>query len=142
MDSKLADKRLLKGFWGFGVLGFCYVNDVVLAVERLQGHGLDRVLVVDLDIHHGDGTEEAFYYSSSVYTISFHKWARGYFPGTGAPKCVGQGPGRYTNLNVPVLDGIVDEQYTVLVSTIVTAAAQRFDPHCIVVVCGVDTLST
>jgi len=63
--------------------GFCYVNDIVLAIlELLKYH--QRVLYVDIDIHHGDGVEEAFYTTDRVMTVSFHKFGEGYFPGTGA----------------------------------------------------------
>lgn len=120
--------------------GFCYINDVVLSVETLQKGEFERVLVIDIDIHHGDGTEAAFYSSSNVFTVSFHKVSAGFFPGTGQAKCVGQGKGRYTNLNVPLADGIGDEEFFHVVSSIINPLEQVFEPDVIVLVCGVDTL--
>lgn len=96
----------------------------------------------DVDVHHGDGQEQSFYFSSNVFTVSFHKCAAGYFPGTGQSKYVGQGSGRYTNLNVPLLDGIEDEQYVHVVKTIVAQILLVFQAQAIIVVCGVDTLGT
>ncbi len=122
--------------------GFCYVNDIVLAVDRLlQAAPASKVLVVDIDVHHGDGVEEAFYYSSRVCTISFHKYARGFFPGTGAPSRIGQGGGRYKNINVPLDDGISDEQFLEVFEAVFQAATDAFAPTFLVIVCGVDTLS-
>lgn len=70
--------------------GFCYINDIVLAIlELLKCH--QRVLYVDIDIHHGDGVEEAFLTTDRVFTLSFHKFGGGFFPGTGNINHVGQG---------------------------------------------------
>ena len=70
--------------------GFCYVNDIVLAIlELLKVH--QRVLYIDIDIHHGDGVEEAFYTTDRVMTVSFHKFGEGYFPGTGHLLDLGSG---------------------------------------------------
>ena len=70
--------------------GFCYVNDIVLAVlELLKYH--QRVLYVDIDVHHGDGVEEAFLTTDRVLTVSFHKFGNAFFPGTGELSAVGQG---------------------------------------------------
>lgn len=75
-----------------GLAGFCYINDLVLAIlELLKYHA--RVLYVDIDIHHGDGVEEAFYLCDRVMTVSFHKYGDYYFPGTGDIKDVGEKAG-------------------------------------------------
>ncbi len=69
--------------------GFCYVNDIVLAIlELLKYHA--RVLYIDIDIHHGDGVEEAFMLTDKVLTVSFHKYGGGFFPGTGDIASVGR----------------------------------------------------
>ena len=73
--------------------GFCFANDCVLAILELL-KTKQRVLYVDVDIHHGDGVEEAFYTSSDVMCVSFHKVAAGFYPGTGQQKRVGSGTGR------------------------------------------------
>ena len=89
--------------------GFCYINDIVLAIlELLKVHM--RVLYIDIDIHHGDGVEEAFYTTDRVLTVSFHKFGE-YFPGTGDVKDVGVKAGKYYSVNVPLRDGINDEAY-------------------------------
>ncbi|NWS42826.1 HDAC2 deacetylase, partial [Probosciger aterrimus] len=89
--------------------GFCYVNDIVLAIlELLKYH--QRVLYIDIDIHHGDGVEEAFYTTDRVMTVSFHKYGE-YFPGTGDLRDIGAGKGKYYAVNFPMRDGIDDESY-------------------------------
>lgn len=71
--------------------GFCYVNDIVLAIlELLKYH--NRVLYIDIDVHHGDGVEEAFYCTNRVMTVSFHRYGD-FFPGTGDIKDTGYGEG-------------------------------------------------
>jgi histone deacetylase 1/2 len=90
--------------------GFCYVNDIVLAIlELLRYH--QRVLYIDIDIHHGDGVEEAFYTTDRVMTCSFHKFGE-YFPGTGDVKDVGIGKGKKYAVNFPMRDGIDDETFS------------------------------
>ncbi|XP_067853011.1 histone deacetylase 8 isoform X3 [Heptranchias perlo] len=90
--------------------GFCYLNDAVLGILKLRKK-FDRVLYVDLDLHHGDGVEDAFSFTSKVMTVSFHKYSPGFFPGTGDVTDVGMGKGRYCTVNVPLQDGIQDNRY-------------------------------
>ena len=70
----------------------------------------NRVMYLDIDIHHGDGVEEAFYTTDRVMTVSFHKFGE-YFPGTGDIRDIGYGKGKYYSVNVPLRDGIDDESY-------------------------------
>ena len=70
-----------------------------------------RVLYIDIDVHHGDGVEEAFYLTNRVMTVSFHQYGDTFFPGTGAVDSVGEGPGKYYSLNVPLKIGIDDDCY-------------------------------
>jgi acetoin utilization deacetylase AcuC-like enzyme len=96
--------------------GFCYVNDIVLAIlELLKYH--NRVLYIDIDVHHGDGVEEAFYCSNRVMTVSFHRYGD-FFPGTGDVKDTGHGEGQYYSLNVPLNQGIDDDSYFHLFKTV------------------------
>ena len=89
--------------------GFCYVNDIVLAIlELLKYHA--RVLYIDIDIHHGDGVEEAFYCTDRVMTASFHKYGD-FFPGTGNIKDVGEKAGKYFSVNCPLKEGMDDASY-------------------------------
>ncbi|KAG5588421.1 hypothetical protein H5410_048855 [Solanum commersonii] len=119
--------------------GFCYVNDIVLAIlELLKVH--ERVLYVDIDIHHGDGVEEAFYTTDRVMTVSFHKFGD-YFPGTGDVRDIGYGSGKYYSLNVPLDDGIDDESYQSLFKPIMGKVMEVFKPGAVVLQCGADSLS-
>ncbi|XP_043468140.1 histone deacetylase HDAC1-like [Leptopilina heterotoma] len=119
--------------------GFCYVNDIVLAIlELLKYH--QRVLYVDIDVHHGDGVEQAFYLTDRVMTVSFHKYGN-YFPGTGAVDEVGIGEGKYYSVNVPLQAGITDNSYEKIFVPIIEAVMASFQPSAIVLQCGADSLS-
>nr|P56521.1 RecName: Full=Probable histone deacetylase 19; AltName: Full=RPD3 homolog [Zea mays]AAC50038.1 putative histone deacetylase RPD3 [Zea mays] len=119
--------------------GFCYVNDIVLAILELLKHH-ERVLYVDIDIHHGDGVEEAFYTTDRVMTVSFHKFGD-YFPGTGDIRDIGHSKGKYYSLNVPLDDGIDDESYQSLFKPIMGKVMEVFRPGAVVLQCGADSLS-
>ena len=101
---------------------------------------LQRVLYVDIDIHHGDGVEEAFYTTDRVMTVSFHKFGD-YFPGTGDIRDIGYGKGKYYSLNVPLDDGIDDESYQSLFRPIMGKVMEVFKPGAVVLQCGADSLS-
>ncbi|KAF8745001.1 hypothetical protein AX14_012008 [Amanita brunnescens Koide BX004] len=119
--------------------GFCYVNDIVLAIlELLRYH--PRVLYIDIDIHHGDGVEFAFYHSNRVMTVSFHKYTGDFFPGTGKLDDNGAGEGKHFCLNVPLLDGIDDEMYLTIFKTVIDDTVTAFRPTSIVLQCGADSL--
>ncbi|KZV47576.1 putative histone deacetylase 19 [Dorcoceras hygrometricum] len=120
--------------------GFCYVNDIVLAIlELLSVH--ERVLYVDIDVHHGDGVEEAFCLSERVMTVSFHKYDGDYFPGSGNIRDIGYGMGKYYALNVPLDDGMDDESYQSLFKPIISKTMEVFRPGAVVLQCGADSLS-
>ena len=89
--------------------GFCYINDIVLGILELL-RTYPRVLYIDVDCHHGDGVEEAFYTTDRVMTCSFHKFGE-YFPGTGTQEDKGKGKGKGYAVNVPLKDGITDEAF-------------------------------
>ncbi|CAM9990562.1 unnamed protein product [Scytosiphon promiscuus] len=119
--------------------GFCYVNDCVLAIlELLKTH--QRVLYIDIDIHHGDGVEEAFYTTNRVMTVSFHKFGE-YFPGTGDVKDVGVGQGKNYAINFPLADGINDESYRSIFRPVIEKVMEHYSPEAIVMQCGADSLS-
>ncbi|CAF0768725.1 unnamed protein product [Didymodactylos carnosus] len=119
--------------------GFCYVNDIVLAIlELLKYH--QRVLYVDIDIHHGDGVEEAFYTTDRVMTVSFHKFGE-YFPGTGDLRDIGAGRGKYYAVNFPLRDGIDDESYETIFKPVITKVMEVYQPGAIVLQCGADSLT-
>ncbi|KAG8496600.1 hypothetical protein CXB51_007748 [Gossypium anomalum] len=119
--------------------GFCYVNDIVLGIlELLKYHR--RVLYVDIDVHHGDGVEEAFYTTDRVMTVSFHKFGD-FFPGTGHIRDVGVGNGKYYALNVPLNDGMDDESFRGLFRPIIQKVMEVYQPDAVVLQCGADSLS-
>ncbi|KAJ6218037.1 hypothetical protein RDWZM_009194 [Blomia tropicalis] len=119
--------------------GFCYVNDIVLAIlELLKYH--QRVLYIDIDIHHGDGVEEAFYTTDRVMTASFHKYGE-YFPGTGDLRDIGAGKGKYYAVNFPLRDGIDDDSYEGIFKPLISKVVEMFAPSAIVLQCGADSLS-
>merc|ERR1712176_1755684 len=119
--------------------GFCYVNDIVLTIlELLKYH--HRVLYIDIDIHHGDGVEEAFYTTDRVMTVSFHKYGE-YFPGTGDLRDIGAGRGKYYSLNFPLRDGIDDASYEGIFVPVMSRVMELYQPSAIVLQCGADSLS-
>ncbi|CAD5215643.1 unnamed protein product [Bursaphelenchus xylophilus] len=119
--------------------GFCYVNDIVIAItELLKWHS--RVLYIDIDIHHGDGVEEAFQLTDRVMTVSFHKYGNSFFPGTGDMYDIGMARGRYYSVNVPMREGMDDEGYHQLFKPIISAVMENYDPSAIVLQCGSDSL--
>uniref|UniRef100_A0A1I7XF39 Histone deacetylase n=1 Tax=Heterorhabditis bacteriophora TaxID=37862 RepID=A0A1I7XF39_HETBA len=136
--------------------GFCYTNDIVLGILELlkyhkrARHYLNfvikeflhflRVLYVDIDVHHGDGVEEAFYTTDRVMTVSFHKYGD-FFPGTGDLKDIGAGKGRLYSLNVPLKDGITDAAYQSIFRPVMTKVMERFQPCAVVLQCGADSLN-
>ncbi|XP_021439259.1 histone deacetylase 3 isoform X2 [Oncorhynchus mykiss] len=123
----------------FEASGFCYVNDIVISIlELLKYH--PRVLYIDIDIHHGDGVQEAFYLTDRVMTVSFHKYGNYFFPGTGDMYEVGAESGRYYCLNVPLRDGIDDQSYRQLFQPVIKQVVDFYQPTCIVLQCGADSL--
>eukprot|EP01117_Protostelium_nocturnum_P014444 TRINITY_DN5493_c0_g1_i1.p1 TRINITY_DN5493_c0_g1~~TRINITY_DN5493_c0_g1_i1.p1 ORF type:complete len:484 (+),score=70.57 TRINITY_DN5493_c0_g1_i1:147-1598(+) len=118
--------------------GFCYINDINLAIlELLKRH--DRVLYIDIDIHHGDGVEEAFYTTDRVLSVSFHKFGE-FFPGTGDLKDIGSELGKYHAINFPLKDGIDDENYHQIFKPIIQSIMDIYRPGAIVLQCGADSL--
>ena len=90
--------------------GFCFVNDVVLAIKKLRRQ-FSRILYIDIDIHHADGVQDAFYDTNEVMTVSFHRLANGFFPCTGAAKDKGRSNGIGYNLNVIMPRGCDDKDF-------------------------------
>jgi len=119
--------------------GFCYVNDIVLGIlELLRFH--DRVLYIDIDIHHGDGVEEAFYTTDRVMTVSFHKYGE-YFPGTGDIDDIGYGSGENYALNFPLKDGLDDDSFRQIFKDVISKVMDSYRPGCVVLQCGADSLT-
>lgn len=120
--------------------GFCYINDIVLAILQLLRYH-PRVLYIDIDVHHGDGVEQAFFSTDRVMTLSFHKYDKdNFFPGTGNWDDIGGGAGKHYALNVPLKDGIDDDSYIKLFKSIVDPVITKYYPTAIVLQCGADSL--
>ncbi|KAH6619357.1 histone deacetylase RPD3-like protein [Chaetomium sp. MPI-SDFR-AT-0129] len=119
--------------------GFCYVNDIVLAILELLRFK-KRVLYIDIDVHHGDGVEEAFYTTDRVMTVSFHKYGE-YFPGTGELRDIGIGQGKHYAVNFPLRDGIDDTTYETIFEPVIEAVMKYYQPEAVVLQCGGDSLS-
>lgn len=119
--------------------GFCYINDIVLGIIELLRFK-QRVLYVDIDVHHGDGVEEAFYTTDRVMTVSFHKYGE-YFPGTGELRDIGVGQGKNYAVNFPLRDGIDDASYKSIFEPVISAVMDYYRPEAVVLQCGGDSLS-
>ncbi|MHC4981566.1 MAG: acetoin utilization protein AcuC [Planctomycetota bacterium] len=120
--------------------GFCYVNDVVLACMALAEAG-KRVLFLDVDVHHCDGVQDAFYDRSDVLTVSFHESGKTLFPGTGFEDEIGVGAGRGYSVNVPLPVETYDEAYMKAFVAVAVPIAKAFDPDVIVLQIGMDSLA-
>src|SRR5438132_3751952 len=114
-------------------MGFCIFNNVAIAARYLQKkHGIGRVLIVDWDYHHGNGTQEAFYQDGSVFYFSTHHY--GAYPGTGSAEETGAGKGAGKILNVPLPPGASDAQIVEAFQTKLVPAARNFKPDSILII--------
>ncbi|XP_061664346.1 histone deacetylase 8 [Syngnathoides biaculeatus] len=120
--------------------GFCYINDAVLGILKLRDR-YKRVLYVDVDLHHGDGVEEAFSFTSKVMTVSLHKFSPGFFPGTGDVSNIGVSRGRWYTVNVPLEDGIRDDRYYQVFSSVLPDVRAHYKPDAVVMQLGADTMA-
>ena len=118
--------------------GFCYVNDAVLAIYHFLDRG-KRVLYLDIDAHHGDGVQWAFYEEPRVLTISFHQDGSTLFPGTGSVRETGKGTGLGYAVNVPMLPGTDDRVFLQGFHAVVPRLLKQFAPDVVVTQLGVDT---
>ena len=118
-------------------MGFCLFNNVAIAARyALAEHALDRVLVVDFDVHHGNGTQDEFESDPGVMYISTHQYP--HYPGTGYWNETGRGEGTGSIINVPLGGGVGDEGFARIFEEIVGPAAWRFQPELILVSAGYD----
>jgi len=118
-------------------MGFCLFNNVAIAARKAtQKHGLDRVLIVDFDVHHGNGTQDAFYDDPNVLYISTHQYPL--YPGTGRVEETGIASGRGHTVNIPLPPWSGDREYLLAFEQIVVPVAHRFRPEIILVSAGYD----
>ncbi|KAK2651217.1 hypothetical protein Ddye_018706 [Dipteronia dyeriana] len=120
--------------------GFCCINDLVLGIlEFLKHH--PRVLHIDIDVHHGDSVEDAFYFTDRVMTVSFHKYGDMFFPRTDYVKEIGEREDKFYAINVPFKDGIDDTNFNRLFKIIISKVVETYLLGAIVLQYGVDSLA-
>jgi acetoin utilization deacetylase AcuC-like enzyme len=117
-------------------MGFCLFNSIAVAAAHALARGLDRVLIVDWDVHHGNGTQDAFYESDEVLFCSVHQWPL--YPGTGAASERGVGTGAGYTINVPLAAGATDDAYIDVFDQVVLPAANAFQPQIVLISAGFD----
>ncbi|HWF26243.1 MAG TPA: histone deacetylase [Solirubrobacteraceae bacterium] len=117
--------------------GFCLFNNVSVAARfAVDARGLERVMIVDWDVHHGNGTNDIFHASREVLFVSIHQWPL--YPGSGAPDDVGEGDGRGFTVNLPVPPGTGDADYLSLADHVVAPLAREYRPQLLLVSAGYD----
>uniref|UniRef100_A0A4W6F427 Histone deacetylase n=1 Tax=Lates calcarifer TaxID=8187 RepID=A0A4W6F427_LATCA len=127
-------------------MGFCYFNSVAIAAKLLQQRlSVNKILIVDWDVHHGNGTQQAFYDDPNVLYLSIHRYDDGnFFPGSGAPDEVGSGPGVGFNVNVAFTGGLDppmgDAEYLAAFRSVVMPIANEFAPDIVLVSSGFDAV--
>uniref|UniRef100_A0A3B5PXB3 Histone deacetylase n=2 Tax=Xiphophorus maculatus TaxID=8083 RepID=A0A3B5PXB3_XIPMA len=125
-------------------MGFCYFNSVAIAAKQLQQKlNVSKILIVDWDVHHGNGTQEVFYSDPSVLYISLHRYDdANFFPGSGSPTEVGSGAGEGFNVNIAWTGGLEppmgDAEYLAAFRSVVMPIAQEFSPDVVLVSAGFD----
>ena len=117
-------------------MGFCLYNNVAVAAAAARARGLERVAVVDIDVHHGNGTQWMFYDDPRVLYVSTHQFP--FYPGTGAADEVGTGAGTGFTVNVPLEAGATDDDYEVAYRAVVCPVLEEFAPELVLVSAGFD----
>jgi acetoin utilization deacetylase AcuC-like enzyme len=117
-------------------MGYCLFNNVAIAARHAQARGIAKVMIVDIDVHHGNGTQSIFYADPSVLFISTHQG--GLYPSSGWERETGQGAGLGTTLNLPLPAGAGDQAFERLCAEIIQPAADRFAPDFMLVSAGYD----
>lgn len=117
-------------------MGFCLFNNIAVAAAHARAAGLERVAIVDYDVHHGNGTQWSFYTDPTVLFISSHQFP--YYPGTGAANEIGTGSGTGLTINLPLAAGATDADYELVYDRIAIPTLQQFEPQLILISAGFD----
>lgn len=117
-------------------MGFCLLNTAAIAAEHALAHGVQRVAILDWDVHHGNGTQDAFYGRSDVFYCSLHQSPL--FPGTGHTAETGTGEGHGTTLNLPLPPGTAGDTFLHLMRSVAAPAIEAFAPELLIVSAGYD----
>jgi len=121
-------------------MGFCLFNNIALAAQHAQSaHDLNRILIVDWDVHHGNGTQDIFFASPDIFFFSIHRYGHGFYPGTGAADETGTGAGLGATLNVPVRFGTSRPDYRGLYRNALEKAADAIKPELVLLSAGFDS---
>jgi acetoin utilization deacetylase AcuC-like enzyme len=118
-------------------MGFCLFNNVAIAARRAQDAGMPRVMIVDFDLHHGNGTQEIFETNGDVLYLSTHQY--GIYPGSGAMSDVGSGAGAGTTVNIPLHPHTGDLAFEQILHAILLPLGRRFEPNLILLSAGFDS---
>ncbi|MHA1862577.1 MAG: histone deacetylase family protein [Candidatus Thorarchaeota archaeon] len=120
--------------------GFCFINNIAVASSHLiQNHGLNRVMIIDYDAHHGNGTQNSFYSSDQVLYVGLHQDGRTLFPGSGFPDEIGTGEGEGYTLNLAMYPGAGNKSYDLAFKRVIEPLAESFKPEFILVSVGFDS---
>jgi acetoin utilization deacetylase AcuC-like enzyme len=120
-------------------MGFCLFNNIALAAQRAcQAHGLQRILIIDWDVHHGNGTQDIFYADPEVQFFSVHRYGHGFYPGSGAADETGTGAGLGRTLNVPLRFGVSRKEYLAAFAAGLEKAADAIKPELVLLSAGFD----
>ncbi len=118
-------------------MGFCIFNNVAIAARHaIQKYGIERIMIVDWDLHHGNGTQSSFYDTEKVLYISTHQYP--FYPGTGSINEVGHGKGEGYSLNFPLSGGQGDKEYAAIFNEVIKPIGREYKPQLILVSCGFD----
>ena len=121
-------------------MGFCLFNNVAIAARWAQAnHDIERVLIVDWDVHHGNGTQDIFYRDAKVYFLSVHQSP--HYPGTGSAEEEGAGPGYGATLNIPVAAGVSRAEYMEAFDAALDTAVRASSPELVLISAGMDCLN-